>query len=131
MIELDVISFSLLSITIVGLFYLMLRKIIALHREVSNLNIEISDHERQLVGVRGASGDVIRLDLAVISHVREEFRYPRLERIQILLSQKADGHPPRVIVLAPVPQEALPDLPLLPQNSARIPLLSVKHKWVL
>ena len=49
MIELDVISFSLILAIIVGLFYLMLRKIIALHREVSNLNIEISDHERQLV----------------------------------------------------------------------------------
>ena len=49
MIELDVISFSLILGIIVGLFYVMLRKIIALHREVSNLNIEISDHERQLV----------------------------------------------------------------------------------
>ena len=48
MIELDVISFSLVLIIIVGSFYVMLRKIIVLHREISNLNIVISDHPRQV-----------------------------------------------------------------------------------
>ena len=66
MIELDVISFSLILVIIVGLFYVMLRKIIALHREVSNLNMEISDHERQLVEAAKKAREEIRSEVATL-----------------------------------------------------------------